>query len=89
MRRQCAPGQPREVKRGALTGPRVRQWKRRRGACFPFWFDSMVAIIAKSARLNRARATRTLVPHDLPEEVIQIGRFGSPRLRQGSLDGRA
>ena len=54
MRRQCVPGQPREVKRGAQTGPRVRQWKRRRGACFPFGFDSMAAIIAGAAPVNRA-----------------------------------
>lgn len=54
MRRRCVPGQPREVKRGAQTGPRVRQWKRRRGACFPFWFDSMMAIIATTPALNSA-----------------------------------
>ena len=29
MRRICGPGQPREVGRGAGTGPRVRSWKRR------------------------------------------------------------
>ena len=54
MRRRCVPGQPREVKRGAQTGPRVRQWKRRRGARFPFWFDSMTAIIATALPMNRA-----------------------------------
>jgi hypothetical protein len=42
------------VKRGAQTGPRVRQWKRRRGACFPFWFDSMTAIIATVTLMNSA-----------------------------------
>lgn len=35
MRRLCVPGQPREVRRGAGTGPRVRLWKRRCGTGFP------------------------------------------------------
>lgn len=35
MRRLCGPDQPREVRRGAGTGPRVRLWKRWYGTGFP------------------------------------------------------
>jgi len=48
MRRRCVPGQPRDIRRGAKTGPRVRLWKWWWSTSFPFFLDVNAGTLTNS-----------------------------------------